>query len=180
MAKDFTAELDEFIAAVSGPIAPGQEIAHVHHAFNEFTDLVGRLVDDLDEEERATELPALKAQAQAKLEAAVIAMPLRPFVRVGILAAIPTVVPIAFDAAADKSTVAAKARDLYLVPAIDFAILSLVRVRTGLAPDAPPISLFPEDPNGNPQTPGPQSGDVAPSGPAGQSGGRKIVRSGGP
>jgi hypothetical protein len=176
--KDFSAELDEFVAAVSGPIAPGQEVAHIHHAFNEFTDVVGRLVDDLDDQDRAVELPLLKAQAQAKLEEAVQKMPLRPLVRIGILAAIPTVVPIVIDAAADKSSIVHKARDLYLVPAIDFSIHSLLRIRAGVAPDAPPLSLAPEVQNGNPQTvpnpSGPQGPGGAATGPAPQ--GRTITR----
>lgn len=143
MAKSFSVELAEFVASVSGPIGPDEStLARVQHAVSELSDVVGRLVDDLDEEERAAELPRLKADAIKAAETALERVGnLRPFVKIALAAAIPSVVPMVVEAAATKSTVAAKARDAYVVPALDVAVLTLLRLRIGLAPDAAPLPL---------------------------------------
>lgn len=149
MARDFSAELNEFIAVVSAPLEPGETaVNRVERCWIELTDVIGLLVDDVDAENRDAELGRLKMEAVGAATRALAALPKLPaYARLTLNAIVPTVVPMAIDAAADQSSFVVKARDLWLVPGLDFVIRFLLRTRSGLAPDAPPLRIDDGDQN---------------------------------
>lgn len=169
MSRDFHAEIDQFVALAFQPLKPGEMItARVQAAFTELCDIVGAIVDGIDPENRAAELPALSEAIELRISRMVQGLNLGIYGRTLVLSSLPIMIPLVVAAAADKSSVIVKARDEYALPAFDFAIRSLVRVRSGLFPDAAPLSLSPEVSDENRRDESSAAG--------GEEGGRQIAR----
>jgi hypothetical protein len=140
MPADFSVEINEFVAAVSTPLRPGESaFDKLSNAATEGLDVIGALVDAVDLENRDVELASLKGQAVAGAQRAIEGMKLPVYIRLTASGVVPTLIPLAIDAAAEKSTIVVKARDAWLVPGVDFTIQTLLRWRKALAPDAPPL-----------------------------------------
>src|SRR3954467_3067071 len=76
MPRDFSAELNEFIAVVSAPLEPGETaVNRVERGWVELTDVIGVLVDDVDAENRDAELGRLKMEAVGAATRALAALP---------------------------------------------------------------------------------------------------------
>lgn len=158
---DYSLEWSEFIDRATRPLAPGESIAvRVRDAISEACDIAGGIVDDLDEENRAVELPALQAQAIAALRAALQKLDMSILLRGLAQSAGPALITAVTEAAADKSSAVAVIRDEYVVPALDFSILSLAEWRLRLAPDAPALHLPTRPTNGSTSDP---ADDVPPA-----------------
>ena len=148
MAKDFTAELHDFVESVRELGEGDVTLARIENCFQELVEAAGRLLDDLDEE-NPEERTRLKAQLLSYLTGRVAEIStLRRIVKLGIQSALPSVVPMAVDAAAEHADIAVLARDRFIVAGIDFGINSLLRMRRGVAPDAGPLLIPAELING--------------------------------
>lgn len=138
MSVDFAKEIDEFIDSLVHSADPGESVPkRLAKVATEFADLAGHLVDAIDSENRDAELPNLKNQLIAGVGKLVGKLDMPVWASTSLSITLPAVIPFAVDAAAQKSSAIEKARDEYVVPYLDAAILFQQEFRKGLAPDAP-------------------------------------------
>lgn len=140
MKVDFEREIQEFLDTIfDSPDKP------LLFSLNDITyegfDLIGKLIDALDEENRETEIRDLKESLKTAIKARVDNMPdANSFFAVSVSVLLPNVINVVVDALAEKSGPVAGVREK-VTYALDEAAMTLARSRNALNPDAPKLLI---------------------------------------